>query len=248
MGYVDYDKILSYTQADLYFITGARSTGKTFGARLIANDRYNKAQAIEKDTGRFCIFTRYAKNKETIERGFFDKIQQEGYLKDYTFYWRTHRCYRKHKDSDTAEIVGYCVALTDLGITKEETFAGVKNGTIIFDEVALDRRDVFHRYLKDEYSFYFLNMVNSVLRENNAKDSNVKIILLANAVDMTCPYYDAFGLTYNMLAEHGTYWALDKAVLFVNAENEAAEETANNTIVGRLSARTQARKMMFENR
>ena len=248
MAYIDFDDILSYSQADIYYINGARGTGKTFRARRKALERYDKAQAIEPGAGRFCAITRYSKNKDTIERGYFQKLQQEGYATEYEFYWKSHACYRKHKETQEVEQIGYCVALTDQGITKEETYAQMKHGTIIFDEVALDRRDTYHRYLKDEYNFYFLSVLNSVLREKNGEPSQVKIFMLSNAVDMTCPYYDAFGLTYEMLDKHGIYWALDKSVLFVNAANEASEDTIKNTIVGRLAAKSEARKMMFENK
>lgn len=248
MAYIDYNKIFTYSEADVYYITGARGTGKTFGARVKAIERYDRAQEKYGDGGRFCAITRFAKNKEKIERGYFEKIQAAGYFTEYNFTWKNDACLRNKKGTDTWECVGYCVALTDQGITKEETYTGLKYGTIIFDEVALDRRDTFHRYLKDEYDFYYLSILNSVFREQPGEPLGAKIIMLSNAVDMLCPYYSAFGVTYDMLANYGTYWCLNKSVLFINSPDMPTPEEVKTTIVGRLSAGSEAQKMMYENK
>lgn len=248
--WVDYDSILSHSEADLYLIQGARGCGKTFNARRAAIKRYDKA--LEKGLeGRFCAMTRHKVDKDDIERDYFTKIHEEGYLLEWSFMWDNHVCYRRPSDNDKASWVpiGYCVALSEQGKLKQLTFLGMKHGTVIFDEVGLDRRDSSHHYLKDEYDFYYLSCMSSLLREKRGERATCKTLMLSNAVDLTCPYYDALGLDYKQLTTHGKYWCMNKAALFVNLPNSPDyQEYQEETIVGRLARGTKSAKMMFENK
>lgn len=247
--YIDYDDIFTHSEADVYFLSGGRGIGKTFGAREKAIKRYDKAKEKYGGMGRFVTITRFAKNKERIQRGFFEKLQQAGKYRDYDFWWKQDACYRAPKGSNQGELIGYSIALTDQGITKEETFAYLKHGTVLFDEVAIDRRDTFHRYLQAEYDFYFLSLLKSVLRDDVPDDpATCKIIMMANSVDLLCPYYEAFGIDLNMLLNYGKYWCNDKTVLFINSDIVPSNEDIDKTIVGRLSRNTEAAKMIFANK
>lgn len=248
MEYINYKRILSYTQALAYFICGGRDTGKTFGARKAAIENFFRQKNKGLTNGKFCAICRYKDAKADVERDYFTKLRIKGFFTDYEFMWKSDVAYYRKIDSDSEwEEIGYCVALTEYQTLKQSTFTGLDNGFIIFDECILESNDRYHRYLKDEFSTYFLSVLSSLLREDISNIGKTKIFLLGNSVDLICPYFEAFDITYKMLNNYGIYWCNNGTVLFWNVEPLFSENEIEQTIVGRLGQNSNALDMIFNN-
>jgi hypothetical protein len=247
MEFINYKKLQSYTQAIVYFICGGRDVGKTFGARKAAIENYF-TQREKGRLGCFCEITRFKDSKGDIERDYFTKLQLKGFFTEYEFKWENHAAYFRISDSDDEwQLIGYCVALTEYIDIKKQTFIGLEYGFIIFDEAIIESNDRYHRYLANEFDNYFLSVLSSLLREDVENVGGTKIFLLGNSVDLLCPYFEAFGITFNMLSNYGIYWVHNKTVLFWNVEPRFTDEEINKTIVGRLGVNAATKNMIFNN-
>ena len=188
------------SDAQIYMFIGERSNGKTYSALSYALDNYVK------DGGRFAYVRRLSESiKQKYMRELFNGNIASGDLNAHfkqlgfdgiTFY---SGCFfpsvrnEKGKPERIPEPCGYTFSINTWETSKGASFPDVT--TIIFDEF-LTRQ----YYLPNEPAL-FENLVSSIVRQRD----NVKIIMLANTVSWTAPYFTEWGLNHVREMEQGTY-------------------------------------------
>ena len=242
--FYDWQKTMSYqtgTNGELCFVLGAKDIGKTFGLRLKCIERFIKAGEL------FCEICRTNAERDDVMPGYFDKLQGEGFFKDYVFKVEKACGYiaRAPIDDEKPEwqLICYFVSLTNFQREKKRTF--VKPKRFIFDEAIIDVKDRHHRYLRDEF-LILANILDSISRQQPGDKYQYYVYFLANAVDMTCPHLRACGI--DKIPQFGYSWYKDKTVLLHYVEPWDAEERQCKTLVGRMLAGHEESKVIFENR
>lgn len=186
--------------AQIYMFIGERSNGKTYSALSYALDNYVK------DGGRFAYVRRLSESiRAKYMRELFNgnistgdvnhHMKQNGY-EGITFYSGCFFPYiydEHNKRQRIEEPIGYTFSINTWETSKGASFPEVT--TIIFDEF-LTRQ----YYLANEPSL-FENLVSSIVRQRN----NVKILMLANTVSWTAPYFTEWGLTHVREMEQGSW-------------------------------------------
>lgn len=162
------------------FILGMRGGGKTYGSLKWCIEKHLKS----KDKGEKWqfLYVRRLKaelEKLTISRGgrLFNAVQKE--FPEHTFKAESNVLYCDD------EIIGYAQPLSTASILKSDSFPDVK--VIIFDEFIIDNRGTYH-YLKDEVT-KFLDLYETI-----ARNRDVIVFFLSNAITVTNPYFDFFHL------------------------------------------------------
>lgn len=162
------------------FILGMRGGGKTYGSLKYCIEQYLKHKK-NGETWQFLYVRRMGTelDKLTQMRGgrLFKAVEKE---------FPTHQL---KAESNILycdkEVIGYAQPLSTASILKSDAFPDVK--MIIFDEFIIDNRGVYH-YLKDEVT-KFLDLYETIARERD-----VTVMFLSNAVTVTNPYFDYFHL------------------------------------------------------
>ncbi len=185
--------------ANYYMFQGERSNGKTYSALSYALDRFveNEEQFVYVRRHSESVSVKYMRllfngNRKTGD--LHNHLVKAGY-DDIEYYssvfWVT-----------TIDEKGKSIRVKPIGYTMSiNTWETAKGGsipeatTIIFDEY-LTRK----YYLPNE-PILFENLVSSIVRERN----NVKVIMLANTVSWTCPYYTEWGLNHVRGMKQGTF-------------------------------------------
>lgn len=241
--FYDWDRTMSYqtgTNGEHCMVIGGKDIGKTFGLRLKCIKRYLKAGE------RFCEICRTNVERDEVAPGYFDKIQSEGFFTDYVFDVRRNCGYIAKAPADGEkpewELMCYFVALTNFQREKKRTF--VKPRRFIFDEAVIDSKDRHHRYLPDEF-LVLANLLDSISRQQPGDGYSYCVYYLANAVDFTCPYLDAFGIS--KVPEFGYSWHRGKTVLLHYVEPWDADERKAYTLVGRMLAGHDESRVVFDN-
>lgn len=75
--FYDWQKTMSYqtgTNGEICIVLGAKDIGKTFGLRLKCVERFIKHGEL------FCEICRTKEESKMVANGYFDKLQQEGFL------------------------------------------------------------------------------------------------------------------------------------------------------------------------
>ncbi len=186
--------------AQIYMFIGERSNGKTYSALSFAMDNYVK------DGGRFAYVRRLSESvRSKYMRELFNGNIATGDLNNHfkqlgydgiTFY---SGCFyptvtnEKGKRERIGEPFGYTFSINTWETSKGASFPDVT--TIIFDEF-LTRQ----YYLPNEPAL-FENLVSSIVRQRD----NVKIIMLANTVSWTAPYFNEWGLNHVREMEQGSW-------------------------------------------
>ena len=224
--YYDWEKTLSYN-ADITMVCGARGIGKTYGLRLQVIRDYLK-------TGdKFVEVVRYKNQMSLVSEGYFDRISSNGEFEGVEFRTEGRFAYLsrglKPNGKPKWELCGYFVPLSDEQIFKKKTFNRVRR--IIFDEFILNRKDIYHRYLEDEWG-KLANLVSTVTRERADVDGiKPKLYLLGNALDLVNPYFERIGV--NDIPNRGYSWYQGKRVLMHYADDSKySEEMAKGTLAG----------------
>lgn len=239
--FYDWNKTLSYTGARTIAVFGAKNIGKTFGLRVKSIERYLK-------TGlRMCEVDRTKAALSFLSRGYFDKIQKEGFFADYEFETSTEEMRVRRPGCDEFETMGYFVALSDLqGIKKRNCFA---RGNIIFDEAVIDERNKrYHNYIPDEISV-LANVVDTITRENELDPltQTAQLFLLGNSCDLHTPYLEWLGIK-DVPDRFGYQWCRDKTALFHYPEPTNVKEKMRSTLSGQMLAGSAESEMVFENK
>lgn len=238
--FYDWDATLSHSEARTFAVFGAKNIGKTFGLRVKSVERYLR-------TGlRMCEVDRTKSGIAKLSRGYFDKLQAEGFFADYEFDTTTEEMRIRKNGEDDWEVMGYFVALTDLQAVKKRTI--LARGNIIFDEAVIDERNRrYHNYLPDEIGI-LANVIDSITRENELDPATQtsRLFLLGNSCDLRTPYLEWLGIT-SIPEKFGYQWCRNKTALFHYPAPTNVEEKLRNTLSGQLMAGTAEAKMAFEN-
>ena len=243
--YYDWQATLSRqtgTNGEHCLVLGAKDIGKTFGLRLVCINRFIKAGET------FVEICRTKEERNLIAPGYFDKIQSEGFFSDYVFKVEQSRGYiakapANDDDKPDWQLLCYFVALTAFQTEKKRTY--VKPKRFIFDEAVIDTKDRYHSYLPDEF-LILANVLDTVSRQQPGDDYTYYVYYLGNAVDMTCPYLRAFGIT--KIPPFGYHYYKDKTVLLHYVEPWDAEDRKAYTLVGRMLAGHEESAVIFDNR
>lgn len=239
--YYRWDKTFSRqtgTQGEFCLVIGGKNIGKTFGLRLqCLYDHFTKGYL-------FCEICRTKTERDEIEGGYFDKLQEKGFYKDYDFKVEKHCMYADHGTDDEHDwrLVGYFVALSCFQQEKKRTYK--KPYRYIFDEAIIDTKDRYHRYLKDEF-LILGNLLDTISRQQPNEDWNYRVYMLGNACDMTCPYLRYMGI--DRIPEYGYHWYNGKHTLLHYVEPWDAEIRKQQTFVGRMLSGTDEGSMIFDN-
>lgn len=233
-------------QGEICIVIGAKNIGKTFGIRKQCVEDWIR----RKD--RFCEICRTKSERDDIVHGYFDKLQNAGYFKDYSFKIESgvgYACKQRYDDDGNPEkpkaqdweVISYFVALTQFQQEKKRTYVGVKR--FIFDEAIIDRKDRYHRYLKNEFMI-FANLLDSISRQQ-PNGEQYRVYILGNACDLTAPYMRYLGI--NKVPEFGYSFWKDKHVLLHYVEPWDKEDMQTQTLVGRLLQGTEESEMVYGN-
>lgn len=238
LDFYDWGRTLSYA-ADVTMVVTSRGRGKTYGLRKHAIGDFIKTGCT------FVEVCRYKNELKDITRGYFDKVGRE--YAGYMFKTDKARGYIAEKPADGEKpawrTICYFIALTDAQNAKKRTYDNVR--TIIMDEAILDRRDVFRRYLSDEFT-RLANVVDTTTRERPDSTVRPHVYLLANACDLLNPYFEAFGI--DRIPPYGYSWYNKKNVILHYEEpGDYATEKAANTVAGRMVSATREGTISIEN-
>lgn len=242
--YYDWQKTMSYqtgTNGEICFVLGAKDIGKTFGLRLKCVERFIKHGEL------FVELCRTNAERDDVMPGYFDKLQNEGYFKEYVFKTEKACGYIARQpidDEDKPEwkLICYFVSLTNFQREKKRTF--VKPKRFIFDEAIIDVKDKHHSYLKDEF-LILANLLDSISRQQPYDDYQYYVYLLANSVDMTCPHLRYCGI--NKIPKFGYSFYKNKTVLLHYVEPWDSEDRRAYTLVGRMLEGHEESKIVFDN-
>lgn len=196
--YYSLDEILK-RKALYNVIFGERSNGKSYAVLLYALKRY--IQHGEQ----LAIVRRFEDDiKASRANTFFSAIVENGEVErltngHYTFIKHVNRqFYLAYRDENLDRDIldnkpfAYSFAINIATRYKSASYPGVT--TICFDEF-LDRK----YYLPNEFPD-FMSIVSTIVRQRD----NVKIFMLGNTVNKTCPYFAEMGLTNISRMKQGT--------------------------------------------
>jgi len=201
MGFFDVRTIIEKVpDAQFYMFIGERSNGKTYSSLSYAMDRF-----VE-DGGRFAYVRRLSESTKAkymrelfngnIATGdvtkHFKKLGYDG-ITYYNGAFFPYVLDEKGKRQKLDEPCGYTFSINTWETSKGASFPEVT--TIIFDEF-LTRQ----YYLPSEPTL-FENLVSSIVRQR----SNVRILMLANTVSWSAPYFNEWGLNHVREMEQGTF-------------------------------------------
>lgn len=228
------------TNGEITLVLGAKDIGKTFGLRKVCVDRFIKHGEL------FCEICRTNEELKAVQHGYFDKLQNAGYFKDYIFKTEKNSGYIALKPVDDEKpvwrLLCYFVALTNFQREKKRTFVCPKR--FIFDEAVIDTKDRYHRYLPDEF-LIFANLLDSISRQQPNSTYNYYVYVLGNSVDLTCPYLRNFGI--NKIPDFGYSFYKNKTVLLHYVEPWDAADRRALTLVGRMLEGHEESKVIFDN-
>lgn len=179
------DTIKKFPNATYYLIWGERSNGKTYGALNQALDDYAvdssefvylRRYDLDVQAGKLTqLFSAHKKNGELSGRFEFDDIDYRSGV--FTL------CKREGgKVIKDDKPIGYGMSLTSMEHFKSLSYPNIRN--IIFDEF-MSRTG----YLTGEFEL-FQNVISTLVRQRD----DVRIIMLANTVNKSNPYFTQMGL------------------------------------------------------
>lgn len=202
MRYYNIHKLLDdYPNAHYYMIIGERSNGKTYSALEYALERYFQygeefayVRRWGEDIRRKNLSQLFASH---VENGLINKLSKGKW--DNIIYMGSKFRLTKTIDEDGKVktetddgAIGYAFDLNSMEHYKSISFPRIT--TVIFDEF-LSRNG----YLPNEF-ILFTNTLSTIIRQRN----NVKIIMLGNTVNKSCPYFGEMGLGHVKDQEQGT--------------------------------------------
>ena len=245
--FYDWTRTLTYANADVVMVVGARGYGKTYGLRKQFIKDYIKGGF------RFVEVVRHKaelKGDSSIQLHYFDRLADDP---DFAGKWLfktqgVHAYIAAIPDADKKpkwELFGYFVAMTEAQELKKRTFANVKR--ILLDEAILERDNPYKKYVRNEFE-RMASIVDTVTRERaDVKGIKPTLYCLGNALDITNPYFAAFGIVRE--PKRGYSWYGGKRLLlhYVDA-SEYSKEKATGTVAGRMLSGTTQSKENIDNR
>lgn len=230
--YYDWNKTFSY-DADVTMVVGARGYGKTYGLRS------QFIRDFKKDQSTFVEVVRYKTELEGVSSDYFGRISGDSEFEGLEFKTDTKHAWISHKDAidekgkQKWEIIGYFVALSQGQQIKKRTFNKVKR--INFDEAILDKDDIYHNYLRNEFA-KLANIVDTVSRERaDTKGIKPHLYLLGNALDIMNPYFINYKI--GTKPKYGYTWYNNKNMLLHYVkDDDYSREKQKGTVAGRMLA------------
>ena len=220
----DYNKVLSYSKAMMYFIIGERGVGKTYGAKKWCINKFLKKKE------QFIYLRRY-KTELHESAGdsdkFFKALYNEFKNHDLKISGNKILCDKK--------TMGYTIALSTANILKSTSFDGVT--TIIFDEFIIDK-GCYH-YLQNEVE-QMLDLIETIARLRN-----IRIIFLGNAISITNPYFIYFNLSLPYKTDVKTF--KDGLIVVNYIKNEKYRKVKHESNFGKLISGTNYSKYAIDN-
>lgn len=218
-GFIDWPLILSY-DAPYTIVIDARTRGKTFGLRHQCIKDY-----VRRDK-RFVELTRVAeflKGDGKLQQDYFAKYYMElpddRYIRDYLLETRGRHAYISKRPEEgkkpTWDVLGYFLALNEAENIKRRSNSFKPVRRYIFDEGLIDKTlpgARYHDYLPGEISAVS-SIMTSVSRErpDTPDEDRPRLYILGNAVDLTCPWLQHFGITD--VPPYGFSWHYGKRCL-----------------------------------
>lgn len=222
-------------------VVGGKGIGKTFGLRKALIKKHLKTGAC------FAEIFRSKSEKDEACKGYFDKLQHEGFFKNYVFKTDKDGGFIAPYVDDLSDAewqrICYFVALTNFQAEKKRTYAAVES--VIYDEFIIDSRDRYHRYLPNEYAL-LANLLDTIFREQPNDGIQRRLYLLGNSCGLVNPYFEAFGI--DRIPDYGYSWHMGKTVLLHRVPPIDADARRESTFVGKMLAGTAESDMIFDNR
>lgn len=212
--FYDYNKLWSYN-AMINFIIGERGGGKTYGALKAS------IQDFLKNHRQFLYIRRTQVELDESLPKIFDAIKINEEFPDYEFHVKGNTLFIND------EIIGFGVALSTAKNLKSNTFTSVY--TAIYDEFIIEGHN--GKYLKNEVNAFF-NVLETVMRLRD-----FRCVLLGNAVSISNPYFDEFGIDKPYNSEFKLY--KDGLILVHYTKNQAYRDYKAQTKFGRLISGTE---------
>ena len=215
-------------------VVTARSRGKTYGFTVEAIEDY-----VKRGRKQFVYVRRYVSELQASAPKIFDDVQAHGLFSDWEFRADSHAGYiRRAGTDDKWDTICHMVALS-----RQQTYKGVafpRVRKIIFDEFIREVKTP-PGYLRDDVGS-FLNLYKTVSRDRD----DVRAFLLANAVDLTNPYFAFAGIKTEPKTA-GFSWHNHKTILLHYEKDAEFEEQERETVVGRLISGTPYESAMIRN-
>ncbi|MCX4254698.1 MAG: phage DNA encapsidation protein, partial [Bacilli bacterium] len=218
-----FNRVLSYSEAMLYFIIGERGVGKTYGATKYVANRFLKKNK------QFVYLRRYKTELKTSVPKFWDAIKSNNEFPGQKLEVKGNNFYINNK------ICGYAIPLSTANILKSTTFDNVD--TIIFDEFILDKGN--YHYLQNEVE-KLLDIIETIGRLRD-----IKILFLGNAISVTNPYFLYFDLRLPYKSDIAKF---KNGLIIVNyIKNENYRNLKKQTKFGRLIEGTDYGRYAIDN-
>lgn len=227
--YYNFNKLLSYGDAYLYFVIGERGVGKTYGAKDYCINHYKKKKK------KFVWIRRYGTDLEDAigsseDNKFFNPMKKKYNDKfDIQINKKTYNLIMNNKS------IGYAMSLRMAESLKGTEYDDVD--TIIFDEFLVG--DGGSRYIKNE-PMYLLSIIDTVARLRK-----IRVILLGNATSVFNPYFDFFKIHLPYNSEYQTF---KEGTIVVNyIKNLEYREARKQSDFGKLVAGTDYERYAIDN-
>lgn len=223
--YFDIGKALSY-KADITCVVDLRGWGKTYSAKKLCI-----ARAIKKKDITFVWIRRRDVDLDELQddiTAFFGDIGKEFPQWAFSYKGRIMYAERQNPNGVIEKFpIGRFIALSTYKKAKSKSYASVEY--IVYDEFL----DEDSNYLSGEYT-KFLSLVDSIARTR----TNVRIIMLANAVSMCNPYFDAWGVSELHKGANKFQVGNGSLVVFTGNAKTDFLNARENSLIGRLSTNT----------
>lgn len=219
--FYDINKVLSHN-ALINIIIGERGVGKSYAAKKYVVKHFLK-------TGKQFVYIRRYKTelKNALMKNatpiFFEQIKNDPDISKNKLTNKNDTMYCND------DICGFAVPLSTANILKSSTYDNVD--TIVFDEFIIDKGS--YHYLQNEVT-QFLDLIETIGRLRN-----IRVIMLANAISITNPYFNYFNLTLPYNTDIKMFKEGLIAVQYI--KNLEYREVKKNTRFGKLIAGTEYR-------
>lgn len=180
-----------YPQSKFYMVFGERKNGKTYSAKKVILNCINE--------GRTFMYVRRTHKMITRRKAgkLFDDMQDYcvQHFGGKISYSNSSLSYELTIDEQNPTTVGYVTSIEDAFDDKGIPYNSVKY--ILFDEF------IDYWYLQQEIEL-FLHTLANIIRDEDRQ--GVKIIMLGNTIDQTCPYFDYFGINPRKIKQGQQYY------------------------------------------